>query len=427
MRQLFTSPCSIKSLKPAALLLLLWSALRCPAAPIVRVALRLEPNRKAFTCRYTFSLPAGDTISRVQFNLNRQFPIGQVSSPGALSRRVSRAYYPFFADTLQRVEVRYAGPARRPRQLTISYRGTLDKKMATAQVMELSGHSNWLPFRSYQEYELVDYTLAVRVPPAYQVRSTTPALRRRAGRWLFRGRTSNIEITALVARQFQELASASGPIVAVVKAGAALTRADTALLHRAEAVVGFYNRTVGRQDSIARFTVFLPGTNRDAFGLVDNATVITYVGFDAANRTDLLILAHEISHKWWGYGSCHNYNDWLNEAFATYLSLLYLQATGDAAGFRAAYARLAETTAGTPPILGFDRYNYEPTMYRRVIYNKGTVVLAALHQRVGTEKFYALLAATAARKSSTTAAFLEVVEQLAGPDTRAWLLAELRR
>jgi aminopeptidase N len=138
-----------------------------------------------------------------------------------------------------------------------------------------------------------------------------------------------------------------------------------------------------------------------------------------------MILAHEISHKWWGYGSFHDYNDWLNEAFATYSSLLYLQAIGDTAGYQAEYAKRAQTTANTPPIIGFDRDKYEPAMYRRVVYNKGTVVLAALHARVGTEKFYTLLATTAARKLSNTAAFLEVVEQTAGSDTQAWLLNEL--
>lgn len=415
-------------MRPAALLLLLlWDALRCPATPIVRVEVRVAPSRNAFTCRYTFRLPATDTTTVVQLHLSRQFPIGQVSSPGALSQRVSRAYYAYFADTMQQVQVRFAAPARRARQLTISYAGTLDKRTSTAQVMELSGHSWWLPFRTHQEYEMVDYTLAVRVPPAYQVRSTTPALRQRRGQWLFRGRTSNVEITALVARQFQEMVSASAPVVTVAKAGAALTRPDTALLHKAAAIIAFYNRTIGRQDSIARFTVFLPGTKRDAFGLLDNATVITYPDFDVAEREYVMILAHEISHKWWGYGSFHDYNDWLNEAFATYSSLLYLQAIGDTTGFREEYARRAETTANTPAILGFDRDKYEPAMYRRVVYNKGTVVLAALHQRVGTDRFYALLAATAARKTSTTAAFLEIVEQTAGADTRAWLLAELRR
>jgi hypothetical protein len=61
------------------------------------------------------------------------------------------------------------------------------------------------------------------------------------------------------------------------------------------------------------------------------------------------------------------------------------------------------------------------------VYDKGTVILAALHTRVGTEKMYAILAQTAAAKVSTTAAFLAVVAQVSGPDTGQWLTAELSR
>jgi aminopeptidase N len=172
--------------------------------------------------------------------------------------------------------------------------------------------------------------------------------------------------------------------------------------------------------------VLLTGTKQDAFALLDNATVITYgTDFDITQRIELLILAHEISHKWWGYGSVHDESDWLNEAFATYSSMLYLQARGDTAGYRQNYEKLAKTTANTPAIIGFDRTKYEPGMYRRIVYNKGMVVLAALHARVGTEQLYAILARTAAQRVSTTTGFLDVVGQVAGTDTRTWLLARL--
>lgn len=265
------------------------------------------------------------------------------------------------------------------------------------------------------------------MPPGYQVRSTTPPRRQRPGYYEFAGRASAIEPNALVARQFYELTTRAKPAIAVRKASGPLLPADSALLYKAQNIIGFYNRTLGQQDPIARFTVLLPGTDRDAFALLDNATVITYPDFDVAQRGAELILAHEISHKWWGYGSVHDENDWLNEAFATYSSLLYLQAKGDTAGYRQNYAKLAQTTANTPPIIGFDRTKYEPGMYRRVVYNKGMVVLAALHARVGTAQFYTILATTAAQKVATTTAFLEVVNQVAGMETRTWLRAELSR
>jgi hypothetical protein len=396
------------------------------ATPIVQLQLKVAPSTHSFSCRYTFILPASDTTSIVRLNLNRQFPLQHLASPQAIQQRVVRRYYPYFADTMQQVEVRFPASLRKDRKLTFTYSGTLDKGLATDQVMVFSGHSNWLPFRPGQDYELVTYTLAVSVPSAYQVRGTTPAAPHH-GNWTFRGTTSAIELTALIATRFQQLTSAKEPRIAVMKVESPLLGRDTLLLKQAETIIGFYNRSLGAQDPIKQFTVFLPGTNRDAFGLLDNATVITYSGFNVANREDLLILAHEISHKWWGYGSVHDESEWLNEAFATYSSFLYLQASGDSTGYRTELAKKVESAANAPAIIGFDRANAPYPLFRRVVYDKGTVILAALHTRVGTEKCYAILAKTAAEKVSTTAGFLEVVAQISGPGTRQWLTAELSR
>ncbi len=409
---------------------LLWFFFTCLsssfATPIVQLRLRVEPATHSFTCQYTFRLAAADTATVVQLNLNRQFLIRQLASSQAVRSRIIRSYYPYFADTMQQVEVRFPAHYQRIRELTFTYSGTLDKNLYTAQVMEFSGHSNWVPFRPRREYELVAYVLEVSVPPAYQVRSTTPG-RHYHGQWVFRGTTSNSEITALVARQFQQVASAKTPRITVAKVEPPLLGRDTLLLRRAEAIVAFYNRSLGAQDPITRFSILLPGTNRDAFGLLDNATVITYADFDVSKRDELLILAHEISHKWWGYGSVHDESEWLNEAFATYSSLLYLQASGDSVGYQTELAKRVQAAAGAPAIVGFDRENAPYPLFRRVIYAKGTVILAALRDRVGPEKFYAILAKTAAEKVSTTAGFLQVVAQMSGQDTGQWLAAELSR
>lgn len=394
------------------------------ATPIVRIRLQVVPATHSFTCHYQFTLPASDTTTTLQLNLNHAYRLLRVRSARARQQRVTTVVYT--GDTVHQVQVRYAPHSRR-RQVELTYSGTLAKGEFTDQVTVFSGHSSWLPFRPYAEYELVAYELVVQAPATYQVRSTSAAVRQQPGEWVFRGTTSHIEPTALLAQHFYERTSAAAPPITLVKAGTPLARPDTVLLHRAEAIVAFYNRTIGRQDPVGRFTIFLPGTNNGAYGLLDDATVITYTSFDVTTREDLLILAHEISHKWWAYGSFHDENGWLSEAFATYSSLLYLQASGDEAGYRAELARLAATVAGTPPLWGFDRYQYPFPMYRRVIYNKGTGILAALHQRVGTELFITILAKTAAQKSSTTTEFLSTVAQVAGPETQAWLLAELKR
>jgi hypothetical protein len=405
--------------------LVLGGSLAGYAMPHLQVQLSVEPTTRAFTCQYTFALPAGDTTSVLRLNLRKDFRM-QPGPSGRATVQVRHLYYPYFGDTVQQMVVRYPAGSRQARTLKLRYTGTLGKERTTGQVLEFSGHSNWLPYRTLNEYEVVEYALDVRVPAGYQVRSTSPPLGAKSSRFRFEGRASAIELTAIIAPQFWQAVATRGPAIAVVKAGAPLSPNEQAILPKAQDIIAFYNRTIGRQDSITRFTVLLTGTKQDAFALLDNATVITYgTDFDITQRIELLILAHEISHKWWGYGSVHDESDWLNEAFATYSSMLYLQARGDTAGYRQNYEKLAKTTANTPAIIGFDRTKYEPGMYRRIVYNKGMVVLAALHARVGTEQLYAILARTAAQRVSTTTGFLDVVGQVAGTDTRTWLLARL--
>ncbi|WP_019948129.1 gluzincin family metallopeptidase [Hymenobacter aerophilus] len=395
------------------------------ATPSVRVTLQVAPEAHTFTCRYRFTLPASDTTSVVLLNLNRRYKLQQVQAPRAVQQRVASVLY--VRDSVQQIQVRYAPNQRRSRYIELVYTGEIGQSNYTDQAVLFSSRSEWIPFRPYQEYEILPYQLTVQVPPGYQVRGTRPPSRQQPCRYTFKGTTSVIDLTVLVAQQFYQAVSAAGPPITFVKTGAPLTHTDSVNLRQAEVITAFYNRTIGRLAPINKFTVLLPGNNSGAYGLLDDATVITYSDFDVAQTDELLILAHEISHRWWAYGSFHDETDWLNEAFATYSSLLYLEASGDEAGYQKELARLAQTTTDKPPIWGFDRYKYEFTMHRRVMYNKGTGILHALRTRVGTEQFLNILATTAAQKTSTNPGFVQLVEQVAGPETGSWLLAELKR
>ncbi|UOQ67399.1 M1 family aminopeptidase [Hymenobacter volaticus] len=409
------------------LFVLVWCALHSEARNQVRVLLRVQPETKQFWCRYTLILPAEAASPQVLLNLNRQYRVLSVQSPRA-KQRIERYLYPVFQDTMQGINLRYAPQDRRAKEVTVTYEGTLTAKFATDQVLELSGHTNWMPLLPYKEYEIVDYTLDVQTPEAYSVISTSLPTKQHTGFYRFQGTTCAIELTALVAKQFHRLASSSAlPSVVVYKAGGPLLKMDSLLLSESERIIGFYNQSIGRQDAIKRFSILLPNTDRDAFAMLDNATVITYPDFDVRELEYRTTLAHEISHKWWGYGAFSDYNDWLNEAFATYSSFLYLRSVGDTASYRQLLNAKIKSATGAPAVIGFDKSKYNYATYRRVIYDKGSVVLAFLHNRVGDEKFFAILSATAAQKTATTDAFLDIVAQEVGEETRHWLKAELTR
>lgn len=399
------------------------SSQAAPSSNRAHILLRLDPATQHFWCRYTLTIPAETARENVRLNLNKEFKVLGIKAPHSSQQQVAPYLYPVFQDTVQGIEVAYAPHNRQPRQISITYEGTLSARFATAQVMELSGHSFWVPVLPYKEYEPVDYLLEVQAPVRYSVISTRPPVRHSRGHYTFKGRTSAIELTALAAEQFSRLESAAATAVPVglYKAGPSLNLADSLLLPETEKVVAFYNGTIGRQNPMPRFALLLPGTDRDAFGLLDNATVITYPDFDIRHPKDRLILAHEISHKWWSSGSFNDYNDWLNEAFAVYSSLLYVQAAGDTTTYRQVMATHTAAAAGAPAIIGFQKAHYDYPTYRRVVYSKGTVVLGALHKRLGDAQFMQLLASTAAQKTASTEAFLALVEQTAGAENRAWL------
>lgn len=410
------------------LFVLVWCALHSEARNQVRVLLRVQPETKQFWCRYTMILPADAASSQVLLNLNKEYKILSVQSPRSKQQRIERYLYSVFQDTMQGINLDYATQDRRAKEVTVTYEGILTAKFATDQVLELSGHTNWMPLLPYKEYEVVAYTLDVQTPEAYSVISTSSATKQRAGHYRFQGATCAIELTALVAKQFYQLAFPSALLsVVVYKAGSQLLKMDSLLLTESERIIRFYNQSIGRKDAIKRFSILLPNTDRDAFAMLDNATVITYPDFDVRQLEYRTILAHEISHKWWGYGAFSDYNDWLNEAFATYSSFLYLRAVGDTASYRQLLNTKIKSANGAPAIIGFDKSKYNYPTYRRVIYDKGSVVLASLHNRVGDEKFFDILSTTAAQKTATTDAFLDVVAQEAGEEVRRWLKAELTR
>lgn len=112
----------------------------------------------------------------LRLNLSRQL---RLQLPPGMAAQVRLVYHSYVADTLQQVVLRV--PAQRPRRLAFSYAGTLGPQFATPDVLEFSGHTNWLPFRPGGEYEPVDYRLTVQVPTGYQVRGTAPARHQRPG------------------------------------------------------------------------------------------------------------------------------------------------------------------------------------------------------------------------------------------------------
>jgi aminopeptidase N len=153
-------------------------------------------------------------------------------------------------------------------------------------------------------------------------------------------------------------------------------------------------------------------------------------GTDSVLFAGEAVVAHELAHQWFGdHGSVADWSEiWLNEGFATFAEWLWAQESGGRSIREQAAATLEEArTAGwaSPHDPGRDDM-FDPSVYRR-----GGLVVAALHERLGPERFFDVLQAYVQLYGGgnvTTDDFVHTAEEVSGEDLGAffdeWLYAD---
>lgn len=139
-----------------------------------------------------------------------------------------------------------------------------------------------------------------------------------------------------------------------------------------------------------------------------------------------MLLSHELAHQWFGDAvTPARWQDiWLNEAFATYGHMMWLEHIGEqTVGAAAAEALMFRSfgATGTPGAAEMFGYNS---------YEGGAVVLHALRLQIGDDAFFTLLQRWVAENngaSRTTQDFIALAEDVAGERLSAffdeWLFA----
>jgi len=143
------------------------------------------------------------------------------------------------------------------------------------------------------------------------------------------------------------------------------------------------------------------------------------------------VLVHELAHQWFGDSvSLAQWRDiWLNEGFATYAELLWVEHLHGAAAYREEVANRTEAALvagygppGTPP---------PGDLFNGCVYQRGGLLLAALRDEIGDDDFFVTLRTYAGRFADgnvTTDDFIGVAEEVSGTDLGAffdeWLYGE---
>ncbi|PIB28407.1 hypothetical protein BFP77_09525 [Maribacter sp. 4U21] len=135
-------------------------------------------------------------------------------------------------------------------------------------------------------------------------------------------------------------------------------------------------------------------------------------------------LAHEIGHLWWNKANVGNWEDWLNEAFAEYSSLVLYRNENGAADFEAKIKNIEKRIENLKPIWNIDKL--DPNSNTILTY-KGAYLLYQLENRIGTNRFIELMKETHQLEIFTTKDFLGLVAVNIDKKTKDWFKTKLRK
>jgi len=131
------------------------------------------------------------------------------------------------------------------------------------------------------------------------------------------------------------------------------------------------------------------------------------------------VVAHELAHQWFGdHVSPSTWQDiWLNEGFATYGELLWVEHLYGSIAMQAEAASRYDDLTLTPHAITGDPQ--PDALFGISVYQRGALTLHALRSEVGDEAFFETLRTWVERHgsgSASTADFIALAEEISGAD-----------
>jgi hypothetical protein len=191
------------------------------------------------------------------------------------------------------------------------------------------------------------------------------------------------------------------------------------VIQECEFAMDFYQELFGKSDSTYLKFILSPFDQGGGYAR-KNFIVMRTKTFNMHTRKGI---GHEMAHFWWSNAETSSWEDWLNEAFAEYSMLMYLRERLGQVVFDEYIALYQDKTKDTPPIYNIDRNG--PDAYN-VLYNKGSLILHQLEQKMGQEEFKNFLRMTADNKISNTADLLSMLTNNFSGELSIWLESKIK-
>jgi hypothetical protein len=380
-------------------------------------------------------------LERARFYLHRQFAIQRVEGRRVLGYQFetqTTESVPFLAQAAV-LDVYFSPPLRRDETVLISfeYQGNLTEwpaesaNLISPDWVELGMYLPWFPLQFTDRPTDLTFTLKAYCPSSYQVSSYGRG-DMLDGAWYFEWPHPTNDIVFAAGKNLQNYTfeSDSNRVTLAISTFSPLaaTKLGEDLLWSLERFSGWFGRTRPNELTLiesprklgggyARRGLIVLGGMKEADYLDQHAAYLRYLG-------------HEAAHSWWWEAPTNSWEDWLNESFAEYSALLALRERFGSEVFETFLTRKNERLAGTRPLWEFERSDIstpeKQNLVERLLYDKGPLLLHALAQRIGNQRYLELCRARLWSGVTTTAHLLDLLEELEGGETRGWFETELK-
>jgi hypothetical protein len=364
----------------------------------------------------TYSLKVPQRTDSLYFLLGPQYTLHNIKAEGlrsyALAQKADRPF-PFYL-------LKFDQPLSEGLPLNIQFNYEIDLKKdnhLNSDWIELNADKMWFPNFNDLNNEFA-YEVTIRnFPPDFTPIGHSSALLTTHETGIHIKKTTPwAEVLLLAGKDMKtwQLEENLKVIARATTADSIVTSIGTKVKHS----IAYLNEAFGSTDPITEFTVVLRNTTSKELGFQFSRQNMIVTGVDFNDYADL---SHEVAHYWW-MGANFIDEPWLNESFANYSMYLVLEAF-EPSEFQKLVRRNNWRSQQAIPVK--DATLFTPDAYDSY-YNKGSIILKKLEQRIGRELMNTFLQRRVEKKINTTQGVLEELEALTDSETRAFFESLLR-
>ncbi len=280
--------------------------------------------------------------------------------------------------------------------------------------LELNIYTSWFPLNT--EYGLFDYDINIQLPKDYRLISSGKISN--VGK-LWRIEQSNpfLDIPIIISSDFKHFTIGKGRIKAYYLFLDKKTKKT--IKRSAKKYYNQLNNMLGNPNSgnlVLAINKFNRSISYSRKGFISLSIENSF------KMTDEKTLAHEIAHLWWNKADVNTWEDWLNESFAEYSSIILQRNLYGEQNFNKNIKELKETIINLPSIYKLkkeERKNQETITY------KGTYLLYELENKIGRKDFKQLLKKVYKDEINKTSEFLDLIKSEFGDETKQYIINKL--